>query len=57
MKLKDGDTITDAKQIEKELEDFHCNMSISQKNSEPRGENGNFESFVEGYRGTRFTRT
>ena len=57
MKLKDGDTITDAKEIEKELEDFHCNMSISQKNSEPRGENGNFESFVEGYRGTRFTRT
>ena len=50
MKLEDGDTITDPKQIEKELEKFYSNMYTSKKNlnSELQGENESFESFVEG---------
>ena len=50
VKLEDGDTITDPKQIEKELEKFYSNMYTSKKNlnSELQGENESFESFVEG---------
>ena len=50
MKLEDGDTITDPKQIEKEPEKFYSNMYTSKKNlnSELQGENESFESFVEG---------
>ena len=50
MKLEDGDTITDPKQIEKELGKFYSNMYTSKKNlnSELQGENESFESFVEG---------
>ena len=50
MKLKDGETITDPKQIEKELENFYSNMDTSKKdlNSDPLGEHDSFESFVEG---------
>ena len=50
VKLKDGETITDPKKIEKELENFYSNMYISKKdlNDVPQGENGSFESFVEG---------
>ena len=48
VKLKDGETITDPKQIEKELENFYSNMYTSKKdlNSVPQGKN--VESFVEG---------
>ena len=50
LKLKDGETITDPKQIEKELENFYNNMYTSKKdlNSDPKSENECFESFVEG---------
>ena len=50
VKLKDGETITDPKKIEKELENFYSNMYISKKdlNDVPQGEHGSFESFVEG---------
>ena len=50
VKLKDGETITDPKQIEKELENFYGNMYTSKKDvdSDPLGENDSFESFVEG---------
>ena len=49
VKLKDGEMITDPKQIEKELENFYSNMYTSKKdlNSDPLGENDSFESFVE----------
>ena len=50
VKLKDGETITDPKQIEKELENFYSDIYTSKKdlNSDPLGENDSFESFVEG---------
>ena len=50
VKLKDGETITDPKQIEKELENFYSTMYTSKKdlNSDPLGENDSSESFVEG---------
>ena len=50
VKLKDGETITDPKQIEKELKNFYSNMHTSKKdlNSDPLGEKDSFESFVEG---------
>ena len=50
VKLKDGETITDLKQIEKELENFYSNMYTSKidLNSDPLRENDSFESFVEG---------
>ena len=44
VKLKDGEKITDQKQIEKELENFYSNMYTSKKdlNSNPLGENDSF---------------
>ena len=45
VKLKDRETITDPKQIEKELENFCSNMYTSKKdlNSDPLGENDSFK--------------
>jgi len=50
VKLNDGETITDPKQIEKELENFYSNMYTSKKdlNSDSQGEKESFESFVKG---------
>ena len=47
---RDRETITDPKQIEKELENFYSNMYTSKKdlNSDPQGEKESFESSVEG---------
>ena len=49
VKLKDGETITDPKQIEKRLENFYSNLYTSKKdlNSDPLGKYDSFESFVE----------
>lgn len=50
VKLEDGETITDPKQIEKELENFYSIMYSSKKdlNSNLLRENDSLESFVEG---------
>jgi len=50
VKLKDGEMLTDPKQIEKELENFYSNMYTSKKDldSDPQGAKESFESFVKG---------
>jgi len=50
VKLKDGETITDPKQIEKEIENFYSNMYTSKNdlNSDPQDGEESFETFVKG---------